>query len=192
MRLQLNQRFCLIVALTAWVEPAPAADVQPATGIDIARSGREPYRRPCYGANDDLRRHGSRHGRDTGADGPGRRIAAGTWNVQGQYLVDTISAASRRHRLHGIAALYDEVRQAGTLEAGYKPRDVEVQASAAVSHEPDYLFHRGRREPRVGFPDRRAILRSSAMLWITTRSDARERRSACSRMSSGRTRSPAA
>jgi hypothetical protein len=43
--------------------------------------------------------------------------------------VDIVSTASQR---------WHEVRQAGSLEASYKPHDIGVRASGALSREPDY------------------------------------------------------
>ncbi len=62
---------------------------------------------------------------------------AGRWKVRGQYLVDMISAASV-DIVSTASQRWTEVRQAGTLAATYKPRDVGIQASAALSREPDY------------------------------------------------------
>jgi hypothetical protein len=62
----------------------------------------------------------------------------GAWSVQGQYLVDAISAASV-DIVSTASQRWSEVRQAGALEATYKPKTVGVSASGALSSEPDYL-----------------------------------------------------
>jgi hypothetical protein len=60
-----------------------------------------------------------------------------TWNARAQYLVDVISAASV-DIVSTASQHWNEVRQAGSLEASYKPHELGVRASAAVSSEPDY------------------------------------------------------
>ncbi len=59
------------------------------------------------------------------------------WNVRGQYLIDVISAASA-DIVSTASQRWHEVRQAGALEASYKPHDIGVRASGALSREPDY------------------------------------------------------
>jgi hypothetical protein len=60
------------------------------------------------------------------------------WNIGAGYLVDVVSAASP-DVVSEASPPFHEVRQAGTVTAGYKPRTVGVQASGNVSREPDYL-----------------------------------------------------
>ncbi|HEX4334277.1 MAG TPA: DUF3570 domain-containing protein [Polyangiaceae bacterium] len=60
-----------------------------------------------------------------------------TWNIRAEYLVDVISAASV-DVVSTASQHWNEVRQAGSLEATYKPHDVGIHASGAVSREPDY------------------------------------------------------
>jgi hypothetical protein len=60
------------------------------------------------------------------------------WNVNGSYLVDIISAASV-DIVSTASRSWHEVRQAGTLDATYKPGSFGVTASGALSSEPDYL-----------------------------------------------------
>ncbi|HEY2408049.1 MAG TPA: DUF3570 domain-containing protein [Polyangiaceae bacterium] len=64
------------------------------------------------------------------------------WNVRGQYLVDTISAASV-DIVSTASSHWRETRQAGTLEGSYKPRSVGAKVSGAFSSEPDYLSFAG-------------------------------------------------
>lgn len=59
------------------------------------------------------------------------------WHAGGQYLVDAISAASV-DIVSTASQRWQEVRQAGSLAAGYKFGDVGAEASGAVSFEPDY------------------------------------------------------
>ncbi len=60
------------------------------------------------------------------------------WSGSGSYLVDVISAASV-DIVSTASQAWHEVRQAGTLGVGYKPHDFGVQATGAISSEPDYL-----------------------------------------------------
>jgi hypothetical protein len=59
------------------------------------------------------------------------------WSVNGSYLVDVVSAASV-DIVSTASRRWEEVRQAGTLEAAYKPSTFGVSANGAVSFEPDY------------------------------------------------------
>jgi hypothetical protein len=59
------------------------------------------------------------------------------WNVRADYLVDVISAASV-DIVSTASQRWHEVRQAGGLQASYKPHDLGVRASGAISREPDY------------------------------------------------------
>ncbi|HEX3597038.1 MAG TPA: DUF3570 domain-containing protein [Polyangiaceae bacterium] len=59
------------------------------------------------------------------------------WNVRAQYLVDVISAASV-DIVSTASQRWHEVRQAGSLEAAYKPHDIGARLSGAISREPDY------------------------------------------------------
>jgi hypothetical protein len=61
----------------------------------------------------------------------------GGWSVKGSYLVDVVSAASV-DIVSTASRRWEEVRQAGTLVAAYKPRSFGVSANGAVSFEPDY------------------------------------------------------
>lgn len=60
------------------------------------------------------------------------------WGVKASYLVDVISAASV-DIVSTASRRWEEVRQAGTLEATYQPRSLGVSAQGAVSIEPDYV-----------------------------------------------------
>ncbi|MGO8993552.1 MAG: DUF3570 domain-containing protein [Polyangiaceae bacterium] len=60
------------------------------------------------------------------------------WSVNGTYLVDVVSAASV-DIVSTASGRWVEARQAGTLEADYKPGTFGVSLSGAVSDEPDYL-----------------------------------------------------
>jgi hypothetical protein len=60
------------------------------------------------------------------------------WSVQGSYLVDVVSAASV-DIVSTASRQWTEARQAGTLEANYKPGTLGLSVSGAVSDEPDYL-----------------------------------------------------
>jgi hypothetical protein len=64
------------------------------------------------------------------------------WTVNGSYLVDVISAASV-DIVSTASQSWQEVRQAGTLDATYKPRTFGVTVSGALSSEPDYLSYAG-------------------------------------------------
>jgi len=63
--------------------------------------------------------------------------AAG-WRIDGSYLVDVISAASV-DIVSTASRRWNEVREAGTLGATYKPGTFGVSVSGAVSDEPDYV-----------------------------------------------------
>jgi hypothetical protein len=60
------------------------------------------------------------------------------WSVDGSYLVDVVSAASV-DIVSTASRRWEEVRQAGTLGASYKPGDLGVSAAGALSVEPDYV-----------------------------------------------------
>ena len=60
------------------------------------------------------------------------------WSADASYLVDIVSAASA-DIVSTASRRWEEVRQAGTLNAAYKPRTLGGSASANVSSEPDYL-----------------------------------------------------
>jgi hypothetical protein len=59
------------------------------------------------------------------------------WKVRGEYLVDVISAASV-DIVSTASQRWHEVRQAGALQGSYKPHDLGVRVSGAISREPDY------------------------------------------------------
>jgi hypothetical protein len=59
------------------------------------------------------------------------------WRVSGRYIVDVVSAASA-DIVSTASPPFVEVRNAGTLEATYKPRSFGITGNAAVSFEPDY------------------------------------------------------
>ncbi len=72
-------------------------------------------------------------------------IAAGIENVSGAslhgtYLVDVVSAASA-DIVSTASRRWEEVRQAGTLSADYKPHDFGVGIGGSISSEPDYLSY---------------------------------------------------
>ena len=60
------------------------------------------------------------------------------WNIGGTYVVDVVSAASP-DIVSEASPPFHEVRQAGTLAAGYKPGAYGVQGQGSVSSESDYL-----------------------------------------------------
>lgn len=60
------------------------------------------------------------------------------WSAQGSYLVDIVSAASV-DIISTASGHWTETRHAATLGGGYKPGAVGVNATGAVSREPDYL-----------------------------------------------------
>lgn len=63
--------------------------------------------------------------------------AISSWHAKGQYLVDVVSAASV-DIVSTASQRWQEVRQAGEVDAGYKWRRIGAQATAAMSSEPDY------------------------------------------------------
>jgi hypothetical protein len=72
-------------------------------------------------------------------------VTAGIENVSGaslnaSYLVDVVSAASA-DIVSTASRRWEEVRQAGTLAAQYKPHDFGVGVGGSVSSEPDYLSY---------------------------------------------------
>jgi hypothetical protein len=72
-------------------------------------------------------------------------VAVGIDNVSGAslhatYLVDVVSAASV-DIVSTASQRWREVRQAGSVSAGYKPRDLGVTVGGSVSSEPDYLSY---------------------------------------------------
>ena len=60
------------------------------------------------------------------------------WSVGGSYLVDVVSAASV-DIVSTASRRWIEARQAGALNAAYKPKSFGLAAAASVSSEPDYL-----------------------------------------------------
>jgi Protein of unknown function (DUF3570) len=60
------------------------------------------------------------------------------WNVAGSYAADMVSAASP-DIVSEASPPFHEVRHAGMLTGGYKPRLFGVQATGDFSTEPDYL-----------------------------------------------------
>ena len=87
------------------------------------------------------------------------RCSAGRWRIRsaagrrtGSYLVDVISAASV-DIVSTASGHWNEVRHAGTLGATYKPGDIGVSASSAVSREPDYLSLSGGTRLRLDLAD---------------------------------------
>jgi hypothetical protein len=64
------------------------------------------------------------------------------WSANGSYLVDVVSAASV-DIVSTASGRWREIRHAGTLGAKYKPQTVAVEATGAVSREPDYLAASG-------------------------------------------------
>jgi hypothetical protein len=56
------------------------------------------------------------------------------------YLVDVVSAASA-DVVSTASSRWKEVRQAGSVSAGYKPHDFGVEVGTSVSSEPDYLSY---------------------------------------------------
>ena len=64
------------------------------------------------------------------------------WSIAGRYLVDVVSAASV-DIVSTASRRWEEVRQAGTIDAAYKPGAIGVLASGAVSSEPDYASFAG-------------------------------------------------
>ncbi|MDP9037440.1 MAG: DUF3570 domain-containing protein [Myxococcota bacterium] len=61
-------------------------------------------------------------------------------SLTGTYLVDVVSAASA-DIVSSASRRWEEVRQAGTLSAQYKPHDFGVAVGTSVSSEPDYLSY---------------------------------------------------
>jgi hypothetical protein len=61
-------------------------------------------------------------------------------SLQATYLVDVVSAASA-DVVSTASARWKEVRQAGSVSAGYKPHDFGVEVGTSVSSEPDYLSY---------------------------------------------------
>jgi len=60
------------------------------------------------------------------------------WTANGSYLVDVVSAASV-DIVSTASTHWTEIRNAATVGGGYKPGNVGVNVSGAVSREPDYL-----------------------------------------------------
>lgn len=60
------------------------------------------------------------------------------WSATGHYLVDVVSAASP-DIVSTASPRWTEIRNAGGISAGYKPKDFGFQAGANVSHTDDYL-----------------------------------------------------
>ncbi len=74
--------------------------------------------------------------------GFGIENVAGGAALRGSYLVDVVSAASP-DIVSTASRRWSEVRQAGTLNAAYKPRDLGLNVAASFSNEPDYLSYGG-------------------------------------------------
>jgi hypothetical protein len=62
--------------------------------------------------------------------------------LNASYLVDVVSAASV-DIVSTASRRWEEVRQAGTLQAEYRPGTLGISASGAVSDEPDYISEAG-------------------------------------------------
>lgn len=60
------------------------------------------------------------------------------WSAGGSYLVDVVSAASV-DIVSTASSRWNQVRQAGTASAAYKPHSIGIEVSGAASSEPDYL-----------------------------------------------------
>ncbi|MEO7109836.1 MAG: DUF3570 domain-containing protein, partial [Polyangiaceae bacterium] len=61
-------------------------------------------------------------------------------SIRGSYLVDVVSAASV-DIVSTASRRWTEARQAGSLEAEYKPRDFGVSVAGSTSSEPDYFSY---------------------------------------------------
>lgn len=61
-------------------------------------------------------------------------------SIRGSYLVDVVSAASV-DIVSTASRRWTEARQAGSLEAEYKPRDFGVSIAGSTSSEPDYFSY---------------------------------------------------
>ncbi len=61
-------------------------------------------------------------------------------SLRGSYLVDVVSAASV-DIVSTASRRWTEVRQAGALDATYKPKDFGLELGGSVSSEPDYLSY---------------------------------------------------
>lgn len=81
------------------------------------------------------------------------------WTLGASYLVDMVSAASV-DIVATASRQYQEVRQAGTLEGKYKPRDFGASLDSSVSYEPDYL------SLRVGGSVEQDLLEKNATLFL--------------------------
>jgi hypothetical protein len=79
------------------------------------------------------------------------------WHARGEYLVDAISAASV-DIVSTASQRWQEVRQAGALDAGYSFGDVGAALSGAVSSEPDYLAIAGGANLTWDFSDKNHTL----------------------------------
>ena len=66
-------------------------------------------------------------------------VTAGA-SLRGSYLVDVVSAASV-DIVSTASRRWKETRQAGALEAEYKPHDFGISLAGSVSSEPDYLAY---------------------------------------------------
>jgi hypothetical protein len=64
------------------------------------------------------------------------------WSVEGNYLVDVVSAASV-DIVSTASRRWQEVRQAGGLTGSYKPKTLGAELSASLSDEPDYVSWSG-------------------------------------------------
>jgi hypothetical protein len=62
------------------------------------------------------------------------------WSISGSYLADVISAASV-DIISTASQQWSEVRQAGTLDAAYKPKTLGAAVTSSISSEPDYLAY---------------------------------------------------
>lgn len=60
------------------------------------------------------------------------------WSLGARYLVDVVSAASV-DIIATASPRWMEVRQVGSIDAGYKHGDLSLGAAGTVSNEPDYL-----------------------------------------------------
>jgi Protein of unknown function (DUF3570) len=108
--------------------PSPSSEIKPAAGGITTRASSEAS---VYGDTDHVYVASPSVGATFSDDVAG-------WSIGGHYLVDVVTAASV-DIVSTASSHWREIRHAGSLNASVKYDDVALEASGAISSEPDYL-----------------------------------------------------
>jgi hypothetical protein len=150
LRVQLNDRdarlatatwlVTALLAAAAGVAPAHAQPVAPAEAPDAAQPSESASGKLSVRAASDFAAYADSDHVFVLTPSLSATIAKPTagWSVGGQYLVDAVSAASV-DIVSTASRNWREIRQAGGLDASYKPGAFGLAAHGALSVEPDYV-----------------------------------------------------